>query len=127
MAFVSKSWVDMIADYPNRYKIVHTDLSEEQVTMINDFGNVNNCDVFDAQTMDNLELRIANAFSEVPEVLSGSGVPTSGTGNNGDIYIQTQTEGVTTTVVGMFVKLSGAWLEISTGGASLPQAEGGGF
>ena len=64
MAFVSHSWTDLIAQYPNRYKMVHSDLSEEQVTMINDFGTTNNPDVFDADHMDNLEGRISAAFDD---------------------------------------------------------------
>lgn len=126
MSFVSKSWTDLIAQYPNRYRLVHTDLSEEQVTMINDFGTTNNPDVFDADHMDNLEGRIAAAFGDVCEILTGSSAPTSTAGKNGDLYVQTETTGNVTEVVGLFVKLAGAWLEISTG-ASLPQAEGGAF
>lgn len=65
MAYVSKSWDDLIAEYPNRYKLIKTDLSEEQVTMQEDFGTITQeGSLFDKQTMDNLESRIAAGFSD---------------------------------------------------------------
>lgn len=64
MSYQSKTWVDMRAEYPTRYKIRHSDLTEEQVTIANDFGTVVEGDVFDESTMNNLESRIASAFSD---------------------------------------------------------------
>lgn len=128
MAFVSKVWKDIDAEYPSRYTLKYPDLTEIVVTILNNFGIITEeGDVFDAATMNNLEGRIDAAFDDVFETLTGTAVPTSGTGKDGDMYIQTQTENGVTTVIGMFVKISGAWLEISTGGAALPQAEGSGF
>ena len=126
--FVSKAWEDMIAEYPTRYKMIHTDLSEEIITLVNAFGTIiQSGDVWDAATMDNLEARIAAAFDTCVETLTGTAVPTSSQGKNGDTYFQTETEGNVTSVVAMFVKIGGEWLEIATGGASLPQAEGSEF
>lgn len=128
MAYVSKTWEDIIAEYPTRYKIVHTDLSEEQVTMVNDFGTITTQGTaLDAYNMNNLESRINAGFNDVMEVLTGTSDPTSAQGKNGDLYVKTETTDNVTEVVGMWVKISGAWLEIQTGGASLPQAEGGAF
>ena len=64
MSYQSKTWVDMQAQYPTRYKITHSDLTQEQVTIANDFGTVVEGDVFDESTMNNLESRIASAFSD---------------------------------------------------------------
>ena len=64
MAYISKTWTDFDAEYPTRYKITHSDLSEEQVRIANDFGDCTEGDVFDASTMNHLESRIASAFSD---------------------------------------------------------------
>lgn len=64
-----------------------------------DLGNV---DVFDA---------IKNC-----RTLSGTTNPTSLQGVDGQLYVKYTTSGNTTTVNGLYVKLSGAWAEISTGG-----------
>ena len=64
MAYTSKTWTDFDAEYPTRYKITHSDLTEEQVRIANDFGECTEGDVFDASTMNNLESRIASAFSD---------------------------------------------------------------
>lgn len=64
MAYTSKTWTDFDAEYPTRYKITHSDLTEEQVRIANDFGQCTEGDVFDASTMNNLESRIASAFSD---------------------------------------------------------------
>lgn len=50
------------------------------------------------------------------KVLSGTSTPAAANGEDNDLYIQYSTSGNTTTVDAMFVKLSGAWVEISTGG-----------
>ena len=126
--FQSKTWVDTIAEYPTRYKIQHSDLTEEQVTMINDFGTVSvSGDVFDADTFNNLESRIDAGFDSCVENLSGTTDPTGSQGKDGDMYIKTETVENVTSVVGLFVKVAGSWLPIQTGGATLPQAEGSGF
>lgn len=126
--YQSKTWLDTIAQYPTRYKMKHSDLTEEQVEMLNDFGTITQSgDVFDGATFNNLESRISAGFDTCIDTLTGTTVPTSSEGKNGDLYIQTETVGNETSVVGMFVKILGAWLEIQTGGATLPQAEGGAF
>jgi len=72
MSYQSKTWVDMRAQYPTRYKITHSDLTQEQVTIANDFGTVVEGDVFDETTMNNLEGRIASAFSDVDDDLENA-------------------------------------------------------
>lgn len=49
--------------------------------------------------------------------LTGTTDPSSGTGNNGDVYYKTETVDNVTSVVGVFVKLSGEWLAVSTSSA----------
>ena len=130
--FVSKTWTDALFHFPTRYKIHHEDLTVEQVTMENDFENegvqpIQTGDVFDAATMNNLEQRTADGFATCVDTLSGTSAPTSSQGKNGDTYFQYETSGNSTEIVAMFVKISGSWLEVAVGGASLPQAEGGAF
>lgn len=48
--------------------------------------------------------------------LTGSVAPVAADGQNGDFYIQTATEGGVTEIVAIFSKVSGAWLQIQTGG-----------
>ena len=68
MAYVSKTWEDIICSNPSGYKIRHADSSEEAVTMINNFGNITQPgDVFDAQTMNDLEGRIGQGIATVPK------------------------------------------------------------
>ena len=129
--YQSKTWNDALFHYPTRYKIHHADTTVEQVTMENDFENsgdspIQTGDVFDAATMNNLEQRVSDGFASCVDTLSGTSAPTSSQGKNGDTYYQFETTGNDTTIVGVFVKISGAWLEVATG-SSLPQAEGGGF
>ena len=130
--YQSKTWLDALFHYPTRYKIHHADLSVEQVTMENDFEDsgvqpIQTGDVFDGATMNNLERRISDGFASCIETLSGTSAPTSSQGKDGDTYYQYEVVGNDTSIVGMFVKVSGSWLEVSVGGASLPQAEGGAF
>ena len=115
--YVSKSWEDMIAEYPTRYKMIHQDLTEEIITLVNAFGTIiQSGDVWDAATMDNLEARIAAAFATCFETLTGTTTPTSSEGKNGDIYIKTETSGQTTTIVAEYVKISGEWIAVPTSG-----------
>lgn len=124
--YVSKVWKDLQAEYPTRYTLLKSDQSQEVVTIQNNFGTITESgDVFDKQTMEDLEGRINAGFQSVEDITAGTTDPTGG--KNGDIYFKTETEGGTTTIIGMFVKIGGSWLEVSVGGASLPQAEGGGF
>lgn len=124
--YVSKVWKDLQAEYPTRYTLLKSDQSQEVVTIQNNFGTITESgDVFDKQTMEDLESRINAGFQSVEDITAGTTDPTGG--KNGDIYFKTKTEGGTTTIIGMFVKIGGSWLEVSVGGASLPQAEGSGF
>jgi len=70
MAYVSKTWEDIICSNPSGYKIRHADSTEEAVTMINNFGNITQAgDVFDAQTMNDLEGRIGQGIATVPKAV----------------------------------------------------------
>ena len=125
--YVPKTWTDEVVEYPTRYKITHADTTEEQVNIASDFGNETQAgDAWDSSVMNNLEARISAGFDSVQDVLNGTSDPTSALGKNGDTYYKTETVDNVTSIVGMFVKISGAWLEVSVG-SSLPQAEGGGF
>lgn len=124
--YVSKVWEDMQAQYPTRYTLTHEDNTTEVVTLSANFGTVTaSGDVFDKQTMENMEGRIGAGFDSVEEITAGTTDPSGG--KNGDIYFKTETTGNVTEVIGMYVKINGAWLEVAVGGSSLPQAEGGGF
>jgi len=59
--------------------------------------------------------------------LSGSTVPTQNDGVNGDIYFRLGEDNGDTIVVGMYVKISGVWLDVQVQASSLPQAEGSNF
>lgn len=76
MAYVSKTWVDRDSQYPTRRIIVHPDLTEEQVTVRRDEGIITTQgDVFDANTMNNLEARIAAGLREKQDQLTaGTGI-----------------------------------------------------
>ena len=127
-SYVSKVWDDELVEFPLRYKITHVDLSEEYVNIEGAYGTVQQSgDVFDAATFNNLEGRIAAGFNTCVDVLTGTSDPTGSQGKNGDTYYKTETVDNVTSVIGMFVKIGGTWLEVSVGGASLPQAEGSGF
>lgn len=126
--YQSKTWLDELVEYPTRYKIIHADTTEEQVTMVSDFGTeTQSGDVFSASTFNNLESRISAGFGTCVDNLSGTTDPTSAIGKDGDVYFKTLTENNETSIVGMFVRILGEWLEVSVGGSTLPQAEGGGF
>lgn len=59
--------------------------------------------------------------------LSGTNVPTQNDGTNGDIYFRLGEDNGDTIVVGMYVKISGIWLDVQVQASSLPQAEGSNF
>lgn len=125
--FVSKVWKDLDAEYPTRYTLLKSDLSSEVVTIQNNFGQIRESgDVFDKQTMEDLEGRINEGFQSVEEITAGTVDPSGG--KNGDIYFKTGTDDQDNPIIlGMYVKIAGSWMAVSTGGSSLPQAEGSGF
>ena len=125
--YVSKVWKDLQAEYPTRYTLLKSDQSQEVVTIQNNFGNITESgDVFDKQTMEDLESRINAGFMSVENITAGTTDPTGG--KNGDIYFKTGTDDQDNPIIlGMYVKIAGSWLQVSTGGSALPQAEGSGF
>ena len=127
--YIGKTWVDRDVEYYNRRTI--TDTSDptdvRQIYVSRDEGIITEPgDVFDAATMNALESRINAAFAAIAsgmtETLTGDTAPTSQDGKNGDFYVQTETEDNTTTVVGLYAKISGAWYQIETG-AAVPDIE----
>lgn len=127
-SYVAKVWADEIVQYPLRYKITHEDQTVEYVNIEGAHGDVQQSgDVFDAYTFDQMEGRISAGFDTVEVNMTGTVPPTASQGKNGDVYYQTETVEGVTSIVGMFVKIAGVWLEVSVGGSTLPQAEGSGF
>lgn len=127
--YVAKTWLDRISEYPTRRLLTSTSdpTDTKEVYVTRQEGEVSEQgDPYTALNMNGLESRINAAFAKVPETLSGTVDPLSSDGKNGDTYYKTETEGGVTSIVGMFVKISGEWLEVSVG-ATLPQAEGSGF
>lgn len=70
-----------------------------------------------ATSTDSLYINNGSSIVRIGQkVLTGTSAPAAANGEDNDLYIQYSTDGNTTTVDAMFVKLSGAWVEISTGG-----------
>ena len=61
---------------------------------------------------------IASGGAGAAHVIAGSSDPTSAQGNDLDLYVKYATSGGVTSVTGLFVKLSGTWVSIATGGGS---------
>lgn len=71
MAFNIKTWTDRVAEHINRRILTHEDGTEEIVTVARSEGTVSQeGDAFDAQTMNDLERRIADEFNAVNENLN---------------------------------------------------------
>lgn len=63
MGFATKTWKDRITEYPTRRKLTKSDGSTETVTVERNEGTVSQeGDAFNAETMNNLESRIAAAI-----------------------------------------------------------------
>lgn len=115
--YLAKVWTDERTQYPLRYKITHEDSSVEYVNIEGAHGEVlESGDVFDKATFDNLEKRIDDGFDTVEVNMTGTVAPTASQGKDGDVYYQTETVGGVTSVVEMFIKILGAWLEVEIGG-----------
>lgn len=132
--YVSKIWEDRQSEYPTRRTLTWIDPETQQtktldVLVTRNEGTVTTeGDPFAALVMNALESRINAGFGTCNDTLVSANSPTAADGKNNDIFVKTgEDENQNTVVVGMYVKVSGSWLEIQTGGASLPQAEGGGF
>ena len=132
--YIAHTWTDRRSQYRNRRRITNTADPEDvkQVYVERDEGEVTvQGDAYTSENWNAMEARINDAFQAVtvgkPETLTGSTDPTAQDGRNGDTYYKTETEGGETSVVAVFVKISGAWLPVATGGAALPQAEGSEF
>lgn len=66
MAFIKKTWVDRLVQYPMRRILTKSDGTEEVVTVARDEGTVfETGDPFNAQTMNDLEDRIDQALENV--------------------------------------------------------------
>lgn len=70
MAFKKKAWVDRVAEFINRRTLTKEDGSTELVTVARSEGTISKeGDAFNAETMNNLEQRIADEFNSVEEEL----------------------------------------------------------
>lgn len=68
MAFSLKTWVDRISEYPTRRTLTKEDGSTELVTVTREEGTVSQeGDAFNAETMNDLETRIKEAFTDVED------------------------------------------------------------
>lgn len=67
MAFTKKTWLDRIAEYANRRKLIDTSTSNEQIVTVARYeGTITQeGDVFNAATMNDLENRIEDAFDNI--------------------------------------------------------------
>jgi hypothetical protein len=71
MAFRQKTWTDRISEYINRRLLTKKDGSTELVTVTREEGVVaQEGDSFCAETMNDLERRIADEFSQVLYIVS---------------------------------------------------------
>lgn len=132
MSFITKVWKNREVEFPGRKLITDasdpTDVKDAYVTRHE--GTVTQAgDKINAANLNDLENRIYQAFSVVCESLHGTTDPGSADGKNGDVYYKTETDQVSgdVSVVAVFIKINGEWLEVSTGGSALPQAEGSEF
>ena len=65
MAYTTKEWADRVSEYPNRRRLEATETANTY-DVVRDEGNIMvDGDAFDAQTMNNLESRISNAFDSI--------------------------------------------------------------
>ena len=103
MAFTKKTWKDRIAQYLNRRRLTDVDTGDiKTVTVTRDEGGITEeGDIFNAATMNDLENRINNAFTEV-NAKTGSDIPVS----SGET--ETIAEMLTTQFVNNFVTLAGS-------------------
>lgn len=132
--YVPYTWTDRQSEYPTRRILTWVDPETQEtrtltVTVTRDEGTVSvEGDPFVALLMNGFESRVNAGFGTCNDTLVSSNSPTAADGKNNDLFVKTgEDENQNTVVVGMYVKINGAWLEIQTGGASLPQAEGGEF
>lgn len=71
MAFVKKTWVDRISEYPNR-RTINDGYVTKQVTVARDEGVVTEAgDAFNASNMNDLEDRIDAAITGATDVYTG--------------------------------------------------------
>ena len=77
MAYVSKVWVDRQTEYPTRRKLAFDDgTGDKIVTVSREEGQIYEAgDIFDANTMNNMESRIAAGIAEKQDILiPGNGI-----------------------------------------------------
>lgn len=85
MAFVKKTWKDRIVQYANRRLLTKSGGEVEQVTVTRDEGTVSVAgDKFDAATMNDLETRVDDGFSDMKDYIDNktntlNGIFTPGT------------------------------------------------
>lgn len=120
--YVSKLWADRQSAYPNRRTLSWIDPDTQQektltVTVTREEGTVTvEGDPFAALVMNGLEERISNAFATCDNILVSTNSPTAADGKNNDMFVKYSTGGGSTTITNLYIKISGAWVEVSTGG-----------
>lgn len=108
MAFVKKTWVNRISEYPNR-RIINDGYVTKQVTVARDEGVVTQeGDSFTAENMNDLEERIYNATR------GGGGGGASSLEDLSDVAITTPTDGQAL----IYDSTAQKWKNASGGGAS---------
>jgi len=120
--YVSKLWADRQSTYPNRRTLSWIDPDTQQektltVTVTREEGTVTvEGDPFAALVMNGLEERISNAFATCDSILVSTNSPTAADGKNNDMFVKYSTSGGSTTITNLYIKISNAWVEVSTGG-----------
>ena len=120
--YVSKLWVDRQSTNPNRRTLTWIDPDTQQektltVTVTREEGTVTvEGDPFAALVMNGLEERISNAFATCDNILVSTNSPTAADGKNNDMFVKYSTSGGSTTITNLYIKISGAWVEVSVGG-----------
>ena len=120
--YVSKLWVDRQSTNPNRRTLSWIDPDTQQektltVTVTREEGTVTvEGDPFAALVMNGLEERISNAFATCDNILVSTNSPTAADGKNNDMFVKYSTGGGSTAITNLYIKISGAWVEVSTGG-----------
>ena len=120
--YVSKLWVDRQSTNPNRRTLTWIDPDTQQektltVTVTREEGTVTvEGDPFAALVMNGLEERISNAFATCDNILVSTNSPTAADGKNNDMFVKYSTSGGSTPITNLYIKISGAWVEVSVGG-----------
>lgn len=74
MAFVKKTWKNRKSEYPNRRRLTDEDGNSQLVSVAREEGAITEeGDAFNAENMNDLEARVANAVAAIGEAFTLSG------------------------------------------------------